>query len=271
MRPALEPGDRLLVVPLRRPRPGQVVALADPRDPRRTLVKRVVAVSGAGLDVRGDDPAASTDSRTFGPVPPGALLGRAAYRYFPASRAGRLVAGTIRSVTKVAGGDETLDPTALSALSMEEVRAHRARANEAETNLSYLRRLVQGRLDIVHAELARRAEGGAADVSTLVDRLPEILGDRVHAPGNGRLSDVAPPTLDAASQAELDAVVDANRLALLPELTDDEVRDLAERLSALERRVSARRHELHERIDAYQAEIVRRYKTGEAGVDSLLT
>ena len=172
-----------------------------------------------------------------------------------------------------AGDDETLDTAVLSTLSMDEVRARRARANEAETGLSYLRRLVQGRLDIVHADLARRAEGGApADVSSLVDRLPEILGDRVHAPGSGRLSNVEPPpTLDSEAQAELDAVVDAGRLASLPELGDAEVRDIAERLFALEQRISARRHELHRRIDALQAEIVRRYKTGEAGVDSLLT
>src|SRR5438874_12557495 len=32
MRPGLEPGDRLLVVGLGRPRPGDVVAVVDPRD-----------------------------------------------------------------------------------------------------------------------------------------------------------------------------------------------------------------------------------------------
>src|SRR5205807_5623378 len=41
MRPALEPGDRLLVLRLLRPRPGDVVAVVDPRDGERVMVKRV--------------------------------------------------------------------------------------------------------------------------------------------------------------------------------------------------------------------------------------
>ncbi len=90
MRPALEPGDRLLVVRRRSYRPGAVVAVADPRD-GRLLVKRVTAVDGAGgLVVTGDVPDASTDSRTFGPVPHALVRGQAVHRYAPAARAGRM-------------------------------------------------------------------------------------------------------------------------------------------------------------------------------------
>jgi nickel-type superoxide dismutase maturation protease len=90
MRPGLEPGDRLLVVGLVRPRPGDVVAVADPRDERRVMVKRVSAVDAAGVTVLGDNPTVSTDSRTFGPVPPHLVLGRAVYRYWPEARRGRI-------------------------------------------------------------------------------------------------------------------------------------------------------------------------------------
>jgi len=97
MAPALQPGDRLVVVgrpwgPPRWPRPGQVVAVPDPREPSRLLVKRVRSVdTGRGtLDVAGDAPAASTDSRTFGPVPRSTVLGRAVYRYAPPERRGPL-------------------------------------------------------------------------------------------------------------------------------------------------------------------------------------
>ena len=88
MEPAFSPGDRLLVVPMAGIRPGHVVALRDPRDPARVLVKRVRAVGPEGIDVRGDNAGASTDSRHFGTVPAAALLGRALYRYHPPDRSG---------------------------------------------------------------------------------------------------------------------------------------------------------------------------------------
>ena len=89
MSPTLGPGDRLLVMRRFRPRPGQVVTLVDPRS-GRVIVKRVASVSVAGVEVTGDNPEASTDSRVFGNVPAGALRGRVVYRYFPESRRGRL-------------------------------------------------------------------------------------------------------------------------------------------------------------------------------------
>jgi nickel-type superoxide dismutase maturation protease len=90
MRPALEPGDRLLVVRGRAVRVGDGVALDDPRQPARTMVKRVAGRGDGGVTVLGDNPGASTDSRAFGPVAPGAVRGRAVYRYFPDSRRGLL-------------------------------------------------------------------------------------------------------------------------------------------------------------------------------------
>lgn len=90
MTPVLEEGDRLLVVRARRLRPGDVVALLDPELTGRMLVKRVLSVTAAGVEVGGDNLEASRDSRHFGPVPPGDIAGRALYRYFPAARAGSL-------------------------------------------------------------------------------------------------------------------------------------------------------------------------------------
>lgn len=94
MAPGLLPGDRLLVVPVRRFRVGQVVAVPDPRHPARLLVKRVAAVDAAGatVTVLGDNPELSTDSRDFGPVPRASVVGRAIYRYAPPARAGPIPA-----------------------------------------------------------------------------------------------------------------------------------------------------------------------------------
>lgn len=93
MVPTFEPGDRLLVVrlPRRWPvRPGDVVAFGDPREPDRLLVKRVGAAGDGWVTVVGDNPAESTDSRSFGVVDRGEVWGRVWYRYAPAARAGRV-------------------------------------------------------------------------------------------------------------------------------------------------------------------------------------
>jgi nickel-type superoxide dismutase maturation protease len=92
MRPTLVPGDRVVVRLGVRPRPGDVVALVDPRHPGRTVIKRVAAgpVEGAGYVVLGDNSSASTDSRHFGPVERRAIRGRVVWRYWPEDRRGRL-------------------------------------------------------------------------------------------------------------------------------------------------------------------------------------
>jgi nickel-type superoxide dismutase maturation protease len=93
MAPTLRPGDRLVLVPGARPRPGDLVAVPDPRASHRLLVKRVVGAGPAGLELRGDAPAASTDSRAFGAVAPATVRGVAVYRYAPPDRAGWLGRG----------------------------------------------------------------------------------------------------------------------------------------------------------------------------------
>jgi nickel-type superoxide dismutase maturation protease len=84
MSPTLLPGDRLLVMRMMRPPMlGQVVLAPDPRAPRRELVKRVAAVDGSSIVLRGDNPDASTDARTFGSVSAAGVRWRAVLRYWP--------------------------------------------------------------------------------------------------------------------------------------------------------------------------------------------
>jgi hypothetical protein len=79
----------------RLPRVGDVVLAGDPRDPTRELIKRVAAVGRDGVELRGDNPGASTDGRTFGPVLAPAIQWRVRLRYWPLTRVGR--AGVDRS------------------------------------------------------------------------------------------------------------------------------------------------------------------------------
>ncbi len=96
MTPTLLPGEWLLVecrsYTRRLPRIGEIVLAPDPRDATRELIKRVAAVDpDAGtLDLRGDAPEASTDSRTFGAAPLAGVRWRVIARYWPPGRAGRL-------------------------------------------------------------------------------------------------------------------------------------------------------------------------------------
>lgn len=154
---------------------------------------------------------------------------------------------------------------------IEDVRSMRAECQDVETGLSYLRRVVQGRLDIVAAELERRREGGdPLDAADLVEQLPEILSDHLRAPGLGRL----PTTLGTGLvDPELEAAVDATTAGTVDDLgatSDDQLVATREALTGLEQEISARRRSLFDRIDVLQAELTRRYRTGEATVESLL-
>ena len=91
MAPTLLPGDFLIVerwsLMRRSPRPGEVVLARDPRQPTRELIKRVAVVRDGSIELRGDAPT-STDSRSFGPLPPDAIEWRVLFRYWPVSRIG---------------------------------------------------------------------------------------------------------------------------------------------------------------------------------------
>lgn len=171
--------------------------------------------------------------------------------------------------------DHLLDPDGLVDLEkrpIEDVRSQRAACVEVETGLSYLRRLIQGSLDIVGRAIDQREAGGpAVDVAELVDQLPAILGDALRPARAGRLVDPLEPTrFDAELGAEYEQLVGGGRVAHASDLGDEELHQLLDQLRELERRVSTQRHQYHERIDALQAELTRRYRTGEASVDSLL-
>jgi len=80
MTPAVGSGERVLVNRLaywlREPKRGDLVVVRDPRDTARLLLKRIDREADGGWLVLGDNPAASTDSRTFGPVDKSLIVGK---------------------------------------------------------------------------------------------------------------------------------------------------------------------------------------------------
>ena len=169
-----------------------------------------------------------------------------------------------------------LDPTYLDGvdgLTVDDIRRMRTECQEAEAALSYLRRLIQGRMDLVHAYLERPDGSGVLDLSSVVDNLAGIIAGPRGPRGPGRNPVLhSPDTEDMAElTVELDDTLGADELAGLAELDGEQLRALAGRLGTLEHRVSSERHGLHERIDTLQAELVERHKTGRASVDGLLS
>jgi len=152
---------------------------------------------------------------------------------------------------------------------LEEVRSLRDEAREEEGRLSFARRLVQARLDIVRATIVRR-EGGSAepDVRVLGD-LPEVLADE---PPTTRLAELRATPLLAPEDAgrRSDDVLADPSLGRLPDLDIDQLRALSDRLAAEERRVSAVRGQVITALDALQAELVRRYAHDPGAVEQAL-
>ncbi|MFJ3926506.1 AmfC protein [Streptomyces sp. NPDC090022] len=166
-------------------------------------------------------------------------------------------------------------PAAAAALGLPALRALRRDAQRDEADLSYIRRLLQGRIDILRAELARRADPEApaapeTPVGAVVERLSEILAD---APSR-RSASARHVTLGTPHNEEFRLLaaemLSDVELSDLGARTDAELHEAMARLVRYEQQVSRRRQQLQRTADDCSAEITRRYREGEAQVDDLL-
>ncbi|WP_373466713.1 RsiG family protein [Streptomyces umbrinus] len=164
----------------------------------------------------------------------------------------------------------------LGVLRLPELRTLRRDAQRDEADLSYVRRLLQGRIDILRAELGRRGaprrgrEARIAASASVVERLSEILTD---APARQRSSarhvTVGTPHSEEFRRLASDMLAEVE-LSDLDARTDLELNAAMGRLVRYEQQVSLRRQELQRTADDCSAEIARRYREGEAQVDDLL-
>lgn len=152
-----------------------------------------------------------------------------------------------------------LDPGYLDGVdgkSVDELRSMHAECLELETEVSYVRRLAQARIDIVAAELGRRSTGGSLE--DLINALPQILADPGPraAPASSRLPLKLAPDEESEWAPELEET--DTLLANLPTQSADDLRAAVERLRALERDVSDERRALFGVIDRIDQELAAR-------------
>lgn len=158
----------------------------------------------------------------------------------------------------------------LRGLPLSELRERRAEALAEEADLSYLRRVLHGRIDVITAEAERRRRG---DPGSLLAGLTVILAD----PPPARPASARHLRLDAAHAAapgEYRAELEERLRGLArPDLggsTDAEIEGTARALHACERELSELRHRVQRAADDCAAELARRYRDGEADVGDLL-
>jgi len=162
-------------------------------------------------------------------------------------------------------------------LEFAELRARRHLAEQEEVDLSYARRLLQGRLDLLRAEQAQRATArDGVDVGARTDReiardLAAVLADEGPRSdhGLGRHLTTDPSRVGEHRRAAEQAVDDV--AASDPSSLDTEALAAAvAHLGDLERAVSENRHRVQAVMDLLTAEVARRYREGEAHVEDVL-
>ncbi len=167
--------------------------------------------------------------------------------------------------------DQILDPDfvgSLPVVDMSELRRRRRMCDDVEMELSYYRRLLHGRMDLLAFELRRRR---GEDSRTLLEALPDILaGQERRRPGGGRQLAVEMPELPAVGHRQVDRALGDDFLTRLPTTEDEELEEIQSLLVETERQVSEQRAGVFRVCEQLQAELTRRYREGLADPDELL-
>jgi hypothetical protein len=160
--------------------------------------------------------------------------------------------------------DRIRDPgyaTGLGHLPLEELREKRDECMAEREYLSLLRRLVQGRAEILKAELGARESGD--ETAPLVDRLATILSADEHTRGSARgeaLRVGVPEEELLLARRRVERLVADAGLSDPTALDDDALGQAVEVMLSEERQVSEARSEVMRVLDALQEELKRRYK-----------
>ncbi|MGN6334280.1 MAG: RsiG family protein [Motilibacteraceae bacterium] len=187
----------------------------------------------------------------------------------------------------------------LGELPLEELRARRRDAEQEEADLSYVRRMLQGRADLLRAELDRRANASpdaapdradttdvpartapaeptvpashGGDDADLVARLTAALTDPAGRSdhGLGRFLTVEPSRVDEHRRSVEQLIADVG-VSDAGAQSEDDLRAALARVEEVEHGVSGTRRKVQDVMDALTAEVGRRYQDGRARVEDLL-
>lgn len=158
----------------------------------------------------------------------------------------------------------------LEVLPTPELRGRKAECEEYEAELSYARRLLQGKLDILRHKLSERAKGGDSGIEEMLKTLPKILAEGT-TPTIGRLPRILLPRNAENQRREIERLASDSTLARIEELSAEELGAIVERLAVAEKEISQRRRRVQEVMDALSADLVRRYREGQEDPTLLLS
>jgi hypothetical protein len=166
-----------------------------------------------------------------------------------------------------------LDPAfleGLDGLNVDEVRARRDEALVEREFQSFLRRLLQGREDLLIAERDLRRSGEPP--APLVERLTAALADRPRPPrsrGEALRDVLTPDDLDQAT-GWADAAAPTAATADPSALSDEDLQIALEELDRAERQVSEARSAVLRVHDRLQEELTRRYRDDPSSIPQSL-
>lgn len=163
--------------------------------------------------------------------------------------------------------DQVLDPEFLDdidEIDIGELRERRAMAVDVEKELSYYRRLLHGRMDLLRFERRRRS---GEESRSLIDSLAEILSDPSRSDGHDprrTILDTDLPPMPDVGRREVDAVLGDDVLVKLDSVDDEGLSEALEAVQAIEREISDKRHQVQQVADLLSAQIAERYRAGTA-------
>lgn len=163
--------------------------------------------------------------------------------------------------------DQVLDPEFLAdidQIDMDELRRRRQVAVDVEKELSYYRRLLHGRMDLLRFERRRRT---GEESRSLIESLTEILADPTRGDGHDprrTILDTDLPPMPETGRRDVDAVLGDQVLTKLDSVDDEGLSAALEAVQAIEQEISEKRHQVQQAADLLSAQIAERYRSGTA-------